>query len=109
MNKEEILARSRRDNQGKDIVDLEIQSKSRGIAGAAAMVLGAVLNIRGSFPIFYAILFSYFAAFGFSNFILGKKLGRKKNIIWLFYGIAMIGMTVCALIRAFSALKAGTV
>lgn len=109
MNKEEILARSRRENQGRDMVDLEIQSKSRGLAGAAAMVLGAVLNIRGSFPFFYAILFCYFAAFGFSNFILGKKRGRKKNIIWLFYGIAMIGMTFCALIRAFSALKAGNV
>ena len=108
MTKEDILAKARRENKGADIVDLEIQSKSRGIAGAAAMVLGAVLNIRGRFPIFWVMFFCYLAVWGFSNMILGIRNGRRKGrIVWLIYGLFMLMMTVFALIRLFSGMKAG--
>ncbi len=114
MNKEEILAKSRRENQGKDIVDLEIQSKSRGNAGWAAMMLGAVINLLcdniydRSSPIFWAMFFCYLAALGCSNFILGIKNGRRKNsIVWLLYSAGMGVMTVLAIIRLFTDLKAG--
>ena len=108
MTKEEILTKARRENQGKDIVDLEIQSKSRGIAGAAAMVLGAILNIRGSSPIFWAMFFCYLAVWGFSNFAFGIKCGRRKGrIVWLIYGLFMFVMTVLAVMRLIAETKAG--
>lgn len=108
MTKEEILAKARRENKGKDIVDLEIQSKSQSIAGATAMVIGAVLNIRGSFPIFWVMFFCYSSVFGFSNMILGVKCGRNKGfVIWLIYGLIMLVMTVLAIIRLFTEVKTG--
>ena len=116
MNKEEILAKARKENKGADIVDLEVQSKSRGIAGAAAMLLGAVINLlcdiicNRSSPIFWVMFFCYLAALGCSNFILGIKNGRRKNsIVWLLYGAGMGVMTVLAVIRLFTELKAGAV
>ena len=110
MTKDEILAKSRQENKGKDIVDLEIQSRSRGIAGAAALTVGALMNIRGSFPIFWVMFFCYAAVLGFSNMILGIRHGRKKgSIVWLFYGLFMTVMTVLAIIRLFSETKAGNV
>ena len=110
MTKDEILAKSRLENKGKDIVDLEIQSKSRGIAGAAALTLGAILNIRGNFPIFWVMFFCYAAVLGFSNYILGRKRGNaSKGVVWLLYALLMTFMTVLAVIRLFGVMKAGTV
>lgn len=113
MNKEDILAKARRENKGGDLVDLEIQSKSRGIAGAAAMLLGAVLNLicdirfDRSLPEFWVMFFCYAAALGFSDFILGIRRGRKKqSAVWLIYGLVMLLMTVLAVMRLFAKVKA---
>lgn len=116
MTKEEILDRARRENKGADIVDLEIQSKSRGLAGAISMTVGAALNLLcdmlfdHSFPLFWVMFFSYLAAWGFSNSILGLRNGRReKLVIWLLYGLLMLVMTVLAVIRLFAQMKAGAV
>ena len=108
MTKEEILAKSRQENKGSDLVDFEIQSKSRGIAGASALTLGALLNfIIGlmygtEIPIFWVIFFGYSAVQGITTFVLKQKKDRKSaGWIWLIYGIFMGIMTVFAVIRFF--------
>ena len=116
MTKEEILEKARLENKGADIVDLEIQSKSRGLAGALSMTVGAALNLicdiwfDHSFPLFWVMFFSYLGAWGFSNAILGIRSGRKdKLVIWLLYGLLMLVMTVLAVIKLFMQRKAGNV
>ncbi len=39
MNKEEILQTSRKENQGKDIYELEVISKAQGFGGLIAVAL----------------------------------------------------------------------
>ena len=49
MDKNEILERSRKENQGADLVELEVGRKSRGIAGAVTLTICAVLNLISTF------------------------------------------------------------
>ena len=116
MTKEEILERARKENKGADIVDLEIQSKSRGLAGTGALLLGAVLNLINDVkfdhgcPEFWVMFFSYSMLLGISNFVLSAKHNQdKKKWIWLFYGVFMLVMTITAILRLFSKLKVGNV
>lgn len=105
MTKDEILAKSRKENKGIDLVQIEIQSKSRGIAGAAALMLGAAINLIGTvafdryFPEFWIMFFGYTAAQGISEFVLCCRNGRRKSgIAGLAYGIFMLSMTAVAVI-----------
>ena len=116
MNREEILERARKENKGADIVDLEVQSKARGIAGAGMLLLGASLNLIGSlvynrscrlFPIVYC---SYAAIEGISHFLLGKRRGSTKlSGLWLFYGLMMTAFTVIFIYELFRDLNAGKI
>ena len=115
MNKEEILAKARKENKGADIVDLEVQSKARGIAGAGMLLLGAMLNLIGllkfnqSCSLFPVMFCSYAAIQGITQFILGKRRGSTKlGAMWLVYGLLMTGFTVLLTIDLFRKLKAGT-
>lgn len=105
MNRDEILAKSRKEHKGGDLVQLEIQSKSRGIAGVAALLLGATINLIGTvafdrrFPEFWIMFFGYAAAQGISEFVLCRRSGRRKSgILGLAYGIFMMSMTAVAVI-----------
>lgn len=106
MNKDEILEKSRKENKGGDLVQMEIQSKSRGMAGAAAMLLGATINLIGTvafdryFPEFWVMFFGYTAAQGIAEYVLCCRRGRRKSgIVALAYGIFMLSMTAAAVIR----------
>lgn len=114
MNKEEILAKSRRENKGKDIVELEVQSKARGIAGAGCLFLGATLNLIAclvfdySSPLYPVIFCSYAAIQGISQYILGKRRGSTNlTALWLGYGLLMAFFTVAMSIDFFRKVKNG--
>ena len=114
MNKEEILAKARKENKGKDVADLEIQSKAKSFAGGITLTAGAVMNLIGevvfdrSLPEFWVMFFCYWAVMGIVQFILNKKNGRnERSGLWLAYGIFMAVMTVLAVIRLYHGLITG--
>ncbi len=116
MNKEEILAKARKENKGADIVDLEVQSKARGIAGAGMLLLGATLNLIAclcfdySCPLYKVMFSSYAAIQGISLYILGKRRGSTKlTELWLLFGVAMTFFTIGFIVFFFRDLKKGTV
>ncbi len=114
MNKDEILAKARQENKGKDVADLEIQSKAKSFAGGITLTAGAVMNLIGevvfdrSLPEFWVMFFCYWAVMGIVQFILNKKNGRnERGGLWLAYGLFMAVMTVLALIRLYHGLITG--
>ena len=114
MNKEEILFKARVENKGADIVALEAEAKAKGVAGSAAMIIGALLNLIAvikydrEMPEFYAVFFGYWAVFGISKFILLRKRGAgNQSWTWIAYGIIMAVMTVLAVMKTIALWKAG--
>ncbi len=114
MNKDEILFKARVENKGADIVALEAEAKAKGVAGAAAMIIGALLNMIAVIkydretPGFYAVFFGYWAVFGISKFILLRKRGAgNQSWTWIAYGIIMAVMTVLAVMKTIALWKAG--
>lgn len=116
MNKEDILAKARKENKGKDIAELEVQSKAHGIAGAAVLLLCASVELiaaimyEGHRGMFFRIMFSaYNAIFGIVRYIAGKRRGvvSEWSTVWLAYGLLMTGFTVAFLCFLFRDLKAG--
>lgn len=114
MTKEDILAKARKENKGADVVMLEANAKANGIAGAASMLIGAVLNLLSQrfcdrdVPEFWVMIFTYWASLGLSKFILLRKRGcQKQSWVWLIYGAVMTVMVVLAIIRTVNFWKAG--
>lgn len=114
MDREEILDKARKENKGKDIADLEIQNKAKGVAGALTLLAGAIMNLLNdiifnrSFPEFWVMIFCYWAVMGIVQFVLNKKNGQNsRSGLWLVYGIFMAVMTVLALIRLYHGLMTG--
>ena len=105
MTREEILAKSRNENKGRDFMELDIVKKSRGIASAFALILGAGLNLLAtfrygrSFTIFWVLFFAAFAADGLTRGITMVRGGRKQGWMWLGYGALMGAMTVLAVVK----------
>ena len=115
MNKEEILAKARRENQGADIAEVAVQSRARAIAGNGMLIVAALVNwycmkqYRHSFPEFWVIFFGYYAVHGIVHFVLGrKKTNAAMNIVYLLYGLFMAVMTVLAVIQFFRLRTTGT-
>lgn len=118
MNKKVIPVKSRREHKGRDLAELEVQSKAHGIAGAAVLLLCATVELiaaimyedyRGAF---LRIMFcSYNAIFGIVRYIAGKRRGVVSawGAVWLLYGLVMIYFTVSFLCFLFRDLKAGTI
>jgi hypothetical protein len=118
MNKEEILAKARRENKGQDIAELAVQSKAHGIAGAAVLLLCASVELiatimhEGHRGAFFRIVFSsYNAVFGIVRYIAGKRRGLTSEwgVIWLVYGLLMTGFTVVFICFLLRDLKAGAI
>ncbi|MBR3045916.1 MAG: hypothetical protein IKI45_15715 [Oscillospiraceae bacterium] len=114
MNKEEILAKSRKENKGADLVALEADSHSGKFAGAAAILLGAILNgiamirYNRALPEFLAIFFCYQAAQGLARGLLLLVGGRKAaGLGWLAYGFVMLAATVLAVRQSMRLWTAG--
>ena len=115
MTKDEILEKSRKENKGADIVELEVQSKARGIAGAGMLFLGATLNLIACFmfegytcPLYQVMFCSYAAIQGIAQYILGKRRGSTTMTgLWLGFGLLMAFFTVCFTINFFRSLQTG--
>ncbi|MCR4646242.1 MAG: DUF6442 family protein [Oscillospiraceae bacterium] len=117
MTKEEILEKSRQENKGADLAELEVANKSKSIAGAVAMVLGAVVNIIYTFltgkgnQLFWVMFFGYNAAQCIVMGILYRKHEQKgKDWTYLGLGIVFAVLTILAMIytlRDMGVLKFG--
>ncbi|HBI85419.1 MAG TPA: hypothetical protein DDX71_03900 [Ruminococcus sp.] len=116
MTKEEILAKSRNENKGADLAELEIARRSRSIAGAAALLLGTVLNLIGTFYTDYrfhelwAIFFMYAGTQGAIDCIHSLKHGNRKRARGTgLYGVIMLIAAAASVVMFLSALKAGEI
>lgn len=98
MNREEILAKSKLENKGMDIVNLEISKNSMQVGWvviivllAAAMVITAITKAKMSYDICLAICAGSAAVFGY------KFLKRRKKhelIFTIIYGLAALACLV---------------
>ena len=98
MNKEEILARSKRENHGQDIADLEV-SKTSMQAGwiviicmlAIVTVVDALVFGRMNAEVFFAVMTGCAAVF-LSNYL--KLRNRHELIVAIAYGLAAIAFLI---------------
>lgn len=88
MNKEEILAISRKENKNKDIADLEAEKKARSYAGAITLIFAGILFFADAL-INRGCNFSLIAVIMFYNMVVGfVKLFTTKNKINLIIAIS---------------------
>ena len=98
MNREEILAKSKLENRGMDIVNLEVSKNSMQVGWvviiillAAAMVVTAITKEKMSYDICFAILAGSVAVFGYKY----VKLHKKHELIFsLIYGLGALACLV---------------
>lgn len=107
MNKEEILRRSRNENQNKDIYELDVIRKAQRVAGLTAvsvtfalMLLERVVLERGTNYGYFLIIMSA----GMGLWIYKAVKMRKKHevllaILWTVVAIYAAVMVVLGLIR----------
>lgn len=116
MNKKEIPVKSRREHKGRDLAELETENEAQGFAGASALLIGTAVYFAARhlydyrLPGFWVIFCSYFGVWGITRYLLGRRRGLsgRKRILWLFYGLLMLLLTVNEIIVLFQMLKAGT-
>ena len=94
MNKEEILAKSKIENRGMDIVNLEVSKNSMQVGWvviimllSAAMVITAITKAKMSYDICFAILAGSAAVFGYKYLKLRKK---HELIFTILYGLGAL-------------------
>ena len=94
MNKEEILAKSKLENRGMDIVNLEVSKNSMQVGWvviimllSAAMVITAITKAKMSYDICFAILAGSAAVFGYKYLKLRKK---HELIFTILYGLGAL-------------------
>ena len=98
MNKEEILAKSKIENRGMDIVNLEVSKNSMQVGWvviimllSAAMVITAITKAKMSYDICFAILAGSAAVFGYKYLKLRKK---HELIFTILYGLGALACLV---------------
>ena len=98
MNKEEILAKSKLENRGMDIVHLEVSKNSMQVGWvviimllSAAMVITAITKAKMSYDICFAILAGSAAVFGYKYLKLRKK---HELIFTILYGLGALACLV---------------
>ncbi len=98
MNKEEILAKSKLENRGMDIVNLEVSKNSMQVGWvviimllSAAMVITAITKAKMSYDICFAILAGSAAVFGYKYLKLRKK---HELIFTILYGLGALACLV---------------
>jgi hypothetical protein len=98
MNKEEILAKSKLENRGMDMVNLEVSRNSMQVGWvviimllSAAMVITAITKAKMSYDICFAILAGSAAVFGYKYLKLRKK---HELIFTILYGLGALACLV---------------
>ena len=94
MNKEEILAKSKLENRGMDLVNLEVSKTSMQVGWvviilllSAAMVFTAITKEKMSYDICFSILAGSAALFGYKDMKLHK---RHELIFTSLYGLGAL-------------------
>ena len=94
MDKDEILARSRKENKDRDFVDMEAQAKAYSIAAhVGGMVCGilAVLHVIFTEELDYGIWTVYFSVLATAMIYKYVKLRKRHElVIGLFYGACCV-------------------
>ncbi len=103
MNKEEILAKSKLENRGQDIVNLEVSKNSMQIGWvvvvlllSAAMVVNAVTLSRASYEISFAILAGSAVLFGYKY---GKLRKRHELVFSILYGLGALASLIAWILQ----------
>lgn len=106
MNKEEILAKSRKENQNKDIYELEVISKGQrigglvGICAAFALMLieRVILDVGTNYGYYFIILSDGTGLWIYK----ALKIKRKSDIIWaVLWSIVLIYSVVMYTLNLF--------
>lgn len=98
MNRDEILKMSRKENQNKDLVELDAASQAGNIAGrVGASVCCFISVIFHCFTdtLLYSPWIIYFSILGTHHIVKFNKIKRKSD---LFLSIIYLGMCVLALL-----------
>ena len=91
MDKDEILARSRKENKDRDFVEEAVLAKANSIALAVGMMMCGIVSIlrgllteKGTEPAVWAVYFSVLATTMLVKFAKMRK--RHELLLGLFYG-----------------------
>ena len=113
MKREEILAKSRKENKGADLAEFEANRRAQGIAGAVVIFVCATLNLIGMhytdyrFPELWALTFLYGGTQGVINWWYARKQGSDKAVMWALFGVFLLFCSGKAVFDFIAALKAG--
>ncbi|MBP5729170.1 MAG: hypothetical protein J6Y48_19050 [Clostridia bacterium] len=98
MNKDEILAKSKLENRGMDMVNLEVSKNSMQVGWvvlvlllSAAMVITAIIKGRMSLEISFSILAGSASVFGYKYMKLHKK---HELIVTILYGLGALACLI---------------
>ena len=98
MNREEILARSQQENQGQDVVDLEVSKASMKLGWlvvvcllAFVTVVDAIVFERMNSEVFFAVLAATSAVF-FSKYLKLRK--RHELFIAIIEAVAAVAFLI---------------
>lgn len=106
MDKEEILAKSRQENQNRDMEDLQVQAWAIGIAAKVGLMICCLLSVlevlfrdsvsTAGYTIFFAIL-------GITMILKYVKLRRKHElavaVLYLALFVFFFVLHLCGLVR----------
>ena len=94
MDKDEILARSRKENKDMDFVEAEVRAKANGVAlNVGIMVCGLLSILRIIFldTLDYSAWTVYFSALTATMIYKYVKLRKRHElVIGLFYGVCFV-------------------
>lgn len=99
MNKEEILKKSRQENQNKDLAELDVTAQAGNIAGrvgACICILLSVIFHRFTNTLFCSPWIIYFSILGTHYFVKYSKLKRKSDL-----SLSVLYFTMCLLAFVF--------
>lgn len=115
MTREEILAKSRNENKGADLAEIQANRRAQGIAGAVVVFACAILNLIGMhytdyrFPELWALTFLYGGTQGIINWHYARKSGSGKALLWALFGIFLLICSGMNIVQFMQALKAGLI
>ena len=98
MNKEEILARSKQENRGQDIADLEVSKASMQIGWIVIICLLALVSVvdalvfeRVDSGVFFAVMAGCAAVFA----VKYRKMRRRHELVFsIVYGLAALAFLI---------------
>ena len=108
MKKEEILEMSRKENQNRDLAELDVMAQAGSIAGrvgACVSVLLSVIFLRFTKTMLCSPWIIYFSILGTTYLVKYSKIRRKSDLFLsvLFYVMGVLAL-VCFILRLMEAM-----